>query len=110
MTTNVSIHDSINKLKKRCYGYKQQPEHGNETHLRKFNSNSDVIEYYKGNLYYDESLIEYEKAQDSITGKTHTDVEIKEIFKEKIKGIALIKRSDMSRYGPLMTNIRDQYG
>ena len=36
--------------------------------------------------------------------------EVKATVRERIMGTALLKRSDMLRYGPLMTNIRDQHG
>ena len=110
MTTNASIYDSIDEAKPTYYSYCQQPEDNNELHLRTFKSNSDVIEHYKGNLYKGAALIEHEKHIDRTNNRIRTDDEIKEVVKEKIMGMALVKLSDMSRYGPLMTDIRDQYG
>jgi len=110
MTTNASLYDSIDEAKKRYFLYYQQPEDDNEQHLRTFKSNSDIVEHYKGSLYDDKALIEYEKKEDVKNGELHTDLEIKALVKEKMMGTSLLKRSDMSRYSPLMTNIRDQYG
>ena len=42
-------------------------------------------------------------------GVDRTGDELKGIVKERMMGTALLKRSYMSRYGPLMTDIRDQY-
>ena len=110
MTTNESLYDSIDEAKRRYYTYRQQPEDDNETHLRTFKSNSDVIEHYKGSLYEDKALIDYEKEQDAKNGKNHNESELKFFVKDRMMGTALLKRSGMSRYGPLMTNIRDQFG
>ena len=61
MTTNASLYDSIDEAERRYYTYKQQPEDNNETHLRTFKSNSDVIEHYKGSMYKDKALLDYER-------------------------------------------------
>lgn len=88
----------------------QEPDDNNETHIRTFKSNFDVIKHYKGSLYKDKALIDYKEDQDIKNGESHNDDELKSIVKEKMMDTALLKRSDMSRYGPLMTNIRDQLG
>jgi len=61
MTINASIYDSIDEAKKRYYLYRQQPEDDNETHLRTFKNNIDVVEYYKGNMYEDQALVEHKR-------------------------------------------------
>ena len=83
-TTNASLYGSLDESKRRYYVYRQQPEDDNETHLRTFKSNSDVVEHYKGNLYEDKALINYEKEQDKLNGRNHTDDEIKAIVKDKL--------------------------
>ena len=100
MTTNASLYDSIDEAKKRYYVYRKQPNDDNETHLWTFKSNSDVIEHYKGSLYEDKALIDYEKEQDTKNGESHSEEELKGIVKEKMMDNALLKRSDMNRYGP----------
>jgi len=110
LTTNVSLYDSIDEAKKRCYTYMQQHEDDNEIHLRTFKRNFDVIEHYNGSLYEDNAIIDYEKEQDIKNTVTQNVDELKTIIKEKMMGTALLKRSDMSRYSPLMTDIRDQFG
>jgi len=67
MNTNVSLYNAINEAKKRFYKYRKMQEDNNETHLRAFKSNSNVVEYYKGHLYGDEALVQYEKDQDKRT-------------------------------------------
>jgi len=67
------------------------------------------VEHYNRSLYDDKALIEYEKKEAVKNGESYTDLEIKALVKEKMMGTALLKRSDMNRYGPLKTHIRDQY-
>lgn len=45
-----------------------------------------------------------------IHSRSRNDTELKSNVKEKKKGTVLLERSDMIRYSPLMTDIRDQYG
>ena len=45
MTTNALLYDAIDEAKKRYYTYRQQPEDGNEAHLKAFQSNTEVVEY-----------------------------------------------------------------
>jgi len=110
MTTNASLYDSIDEAKKRYFLYYQKPEDNNEQHLQTFKSNSDIVKHYKGSLYDDKALVEYEKKEAVKNRESYTDLEIKALVKEKMMGTASLKRSDMSRYSPLMTDIRDQYG
>ena len=105
----MCLYDSIDEAKKFYYNYKQQPEDDNESRLRTFKSNSDVVDHYKGSLYNDEALVEYKRKQDMIHSRSRNNTELESIVKEKIMGTALLKRSDMSRYCPLMNDIRDQY-
>ena len=110
MTTNSSICDSIDEAKKHYYLYRQQLEDDNETHLRTFKNNSEVVLHYKGNMYEAQALIEHEKKEAGRDGVLRTDTEFKALVRERIMGTALLKRSDMSIYGPLVTDIREQFG
>ena len=92
------------------YNYRQLPEYDNETHLRAFRINAEVVGHYKGSLFNDEALIEHEKEEDCKNGVSHSAEELLEIVKERSMGTVLLKRSDMTRYAPLMVDIRDQYG
>ena len=107
ITTNSSICDSIDEAKKHYYQYRQQPEDDNETHLRTFKNNSEVVERYKGNMYEAQALIEHEKKEAGRDGVLRTDTEFKALVREKMMDTALLKRSNMSIYGPLMTDIRE---
>ena len=89
MDTNASIYNSLDETKNRYYTYRQQPEGGNEIHLKYFKSNSDVAEHYNWNLYNYPGLIQYEKDKDLKTKRTRTDNEYREIVKEKMMGTAL---------------------
>jgi len=66
------------------------PEDDNETHLRTFKSNSDVVEHYQGNLYEDKALIKYEKKEDIAHNRSHTEEQILDIVTEKMMGTALL--------------------
>jgi len=110
MTANTLIYDSLDEAKRKYYVYRQQPEDDNEKHLRTFKSNFDVVKHYHGCLYDNPALIEYEKKQDVINRRKRSNDEVASTVKQKMTDTALLKRSDMSRYGPLMTDIRDQYG
>ena len=109
ITTNTSLYSSVDEAKRRYFTYKQQPEDDNETHLRTFKSNSDVIENYKGSMYKDKAVLDYERQQGIKKNVTHNNDELRSIVKERMMGTALRNLSDMNRYGPLMTDIRDQY-
>ena len=65
------------------------------------------MEYYKENIYEDQALIEHEKKEAGRDGVSRTDTEFKVLAREKMTHTALVKLSDMSRYSPLMTDIRD---
>ena len=61
-------------------------------------------------MYDDEALVKYEEQQDVKNGISRSDEQVRTIVKEKMMGTALLKRSDMNRYTPLLIDIRDQYG
>ena len=92
ITTNASICDSIDEAKKHYYQYRQQPEDDNETHLRIFKNNSEVVEHYKGNMYEAQALIEHEKKEAGRDGVLRTDTEFKALVREKMMDTALLKR------------------
>ena len=110
MTTNASIYDAIDESKKRYYTYHQEPWDNSETLLKAFKSNTEVIEHYEGSLFGDKSLIDFEKNENIKRGITQSEDQIKATVIEKMMGTALLKRSDMARYGSLMVDIRDQHG
>ena len=110
MTTNASLYDAIDESKKRYYAYHQERWDGNEAHLKAFKSNTEVVEHYGGNLFGDKVLIDFEKSEDIKNGVTRSDEQVRATAREKMMGTALLKRSDMSRYGPLLVDIRDQHG
>lgn len=59
MNTNASLYNSIVKSKMVYYNYREMPENDNETHLRAFNSNAEVVEHYKGSLFNEKALIKH---------------------------------------------------
>ena len=71
----------------------------------------DIIEYHGGSVTDDQALIEYERSLESHlpTNEWSSDEVIKQRAKNKMLGVALIRRADRGRYGKLMTDLKDQY-
>ena len=93
--------------------YRQRPEDTNELHTKALKSHVEHVEHSGGNLFRDTVLVEHEKALDTKAGidvSNKDDSDYYDVIKEKAMGTALIKRSDMTRYRPLLTDIRDQHG
>ena len=61
-------------------------------------------------MFDNKALINHEKEINSKNGVKRSDAQVKAVVREKMMGTALLKRSDMQRYMPLMTDIRDQHG
>ena len=92
------------------YTYRQQSEDTNEHHLKGFKSNSDVVEYYGGVLCANDAPIKYKKELDKEAGVSdRSGDKYNKIVKNKMTGVALLKRADLKRYGAQLTSIRDQF-
>ena len=111
VNTNASVYDTIDESKRRYYLYRQQPHDSNEQHTKTFKSNVEVAEHEGATLFTDAELVKYEREQDNDPDKEmKDDSAYYDTIKEKAMGVALLKRSDMTRYKPLLTDIRDQHG
>ena len=108
--TNTSIYDTLDEANSMYHAYKQENGESNARHFRNFKSIVSVIEHLGGTILSDGSLIKVEKERDDKNGlSVKTNTEYKLIVKEKMLGVAFLKRSDQKRYGKLMTSIRDQH-
>ena len=95
---NVSLYDSLYQAKRKYFSYRQGEDETNAQHLINFRNLVAIAEYYGGDIFFDESLIEYEKNQDSKTSRnTRSNTEYKIIIQEKMKGIGLLKSSNNKR-------------
>ena len=110
LEANVSLYDSVDEAKKSYYLYKQAPEDANATHLKNYRTNVEVVKHFGSDLFNDEALIDYEKNKDKTEGKaTDSDEKYAEKVREKMMGVALLKRADDERYAELKLSIRDQF-
>ena len=95
MNANEQIYDELDDAKKSYYLYRQAPHDNNEQHTRTFKENVDVVEHLNGNIFEDESLIEYEREKDTILGITDkNDAHYIKLVREKAMGTSLINRAD----------------
>ena len=70
----------------------------------------EVIEYHGGSVADDQALVEYERNLEAHfpTNEKSTEEALKLRAKNKMLGVALIRRADRGRYGKLMTDLKDQ--
>ena len=71
----------------------------------------DIIEYHGGSVTDDQALVDYERSLEThlpVDQRSSEDA-LKQRAKNKMLGVALIRRADRGRYGKLMTNLKDQY-
>ena len=110
LEANVSLYDSVDEAKKAYYSYKQAPEDSNATHLKNYKTNVDVVKHFGSDLFNDEALITYEQNKDKTEGKAiDSDEKYAERVRDKMMGVALLKRADEERYAELKLSIRDQF-
>ena len=71
----------------------------------------EVIEYHGGSVTDDQALVRYERDLEAHLpeDKRSSEETLKRRAKDKMLGVALIRRADRGRYGKLMTDLKDQY-
>ena len=108
--TNTSVYDALDEANALYYSYRKEANESNAKHLRKFKSIVSAVEYLGGSMFSDKTLTKAEKAKDEEEGATEkSDDAYKIIVKDKMLGVAFIKRADKERYGKLMKSIRDNH-
>ena len=92
------------------YDYRQENGESNTKHLKNFKNIVSAVDHLGGTMFSDGLLVKTEKEKDKNNGlPIKTDAEYSLIAKEKMLGVAFLKRADQQRYGKLMTSIRDQH-
>ena len=90
------------------YAYMQENGESNAKHLKNFKSIVAAVEHLGGTMFSDGVLIKTEKEKDKSNSQPiKSDAEYSLIVKEKMLGVAFLKRADQQRYSKLMTSIRD---
>ena len=108
--TNTSTYDAIDEANAMYYSYRQEEGESNAKHLRNFKSIVSAIEHLGGTMFSDEMLITLENEKDVKKGNvTKENEEYKNIVRNKMLGVACLKRANPRKYGRLMTSIRDQH-
>ena len=104
------VYDAMDEAKTLYYTYKQEKNESNGKHLKNFKSIIEAIEHLGGEMFADKSLFEYKKKADKETNPTtkRSDVEIANAVREKMTGVAYIKRANEDSQ-KVLTFIRDQH-
>jgi hypothetical protein len=108
--TNTSAYDALDEAINAYYKYKQEDRETNAKHLRNFKSIVAAVEHLGGSMFPYEELIEMEREKDiekGLTGKS--DVDYKKVVRDKMLGVAFIKRANDKVYTKLITSICDQH-
>ena len=109
MDTNTSVYDALDEAKMVYYTYRQDANESNAKHLRNFKSIVAAIEHQGGQMFADDALMIHEKKIDTLVGtNVRTDKEKRLCVREKMMGIALLKRGK-GKYEKLIQAIRDQH-
>ena len=108
--TNVSIYDALDGAKRTYYLYKQDENESNAMHLKLFKNLVSIIEYFGGNIFENQSLVDNEKEmdiKDNISARS--EEQYKKIVKKKMMEVGLLKRANRKTYDKLLTHIHDQF-
>ena len=94
--THISIYEALDEAKKNYYHYYQGPKTSNTQHFKNLQDMVDIIEYHGGSVTDDQALIEYERSLESRlpANERSSDEVIKQRAKNKMLGVALIRRAD----------------
>ena len=65
----MSLYDTLDQAKRNYFSYRQGEDETNDQHLINFRNLVAIVEYYGGDIFFDESLIEYEKNEDNKIGR-----------------------------------------
>ena len=109
--THTSIYEALDEAKKNYYLYYQEPKTSNSQHVKNLQNMVEVIEYHGGSVTDDQALVRYERDLEAHLpeGERSSEETLKRRAKDKMLGVALIRRADRGRYGKLMTDLKDQY-
>ena len=109
--SHTSIYEALDKAKRNFYLYYQSPLTSNVQHVKNLQDMVDIIKYHGGSVTEDRALFEHEKKLEANLPTTEKSSEetLKQRARDKMLGVALIRRADRGRYSKLMTDLKDQY-
>ena len=109
--SHTSIYEALDEAKRNFYLYYQSPLTSNVQHVKNLQDMVDIIEYHGGSVTEDRALFEHEKKLEANLPTTEKSSEetLKQRARDKMLGVALIRRADRGRYSKLMTDLKDQY-
>ena len=104
------IFDALDECRKKFYVFHQEKNESNMTHLKNLEHIVETIEDHGGSVLVEvNACIEYEKALDvSRIGAASLERSIYvQRAKERYMALLLLKRADKSRFGELITSLRN---
>ena len=110
MGTNVSVYYAQHEAIKRFYTYYQNEEDNIATHLKNFKSMIAIVEHYGGDIFYDESLADYEREMDKKNGQTtRSDKEYQQLVRDRKMAMAFLLSANRKKYGTLLDKLSDSF-
>ena len=109
--THPSIYEALDEAKKNYYLYYQGLKTSNTQHVKNLQDMVEVIEYHGGSVTDDQALAKFEESLETHLPiyQRSSEETLKKRARDKMLGVALIRRADRGRYGKLMTDLKDQY-
>ena len=108
--TNTSIYDALDEAVNLYHKYKQEDGETNAKRICNFKSTVASVEYLRGSMLPYEGLIKMERDKDNKKGVSERmDEEYRKEVRDKMLGIAFIKRANDKVYSKLITSICDQH-
>ena len=107
--SHTSIYEALDEAKRNFNLYYQSPLASNVQHVKNLQDMVDIIEYHGGSVTEDRALFEHEKKLEANLPTTEKSSEetLKQRTRDKMLGVALIRRTDRGRYSKLMTELKD---
>ena len=110
MGTNVSVYYAQHEAIKRFYAYFQNKEDNIATHWKTFKSMIAIVEHYSGNIFHDESLVNYEKEKDKKNGlPNRSNKEYQQLVRDQKMAMAFLLSANRKMYGSLLDKLSDSY-
>ena len=98
--SHTSINEALDEAMINYYHNYQGPKTSNTQHVKNLQDMVDIIEYHGGSVTDDRALVEYKRRLDSHLpdNEKFFDQILKQRVKNKMLGVALIRRVDRGRY------------
>ena len=106
LESNTCVWDALSQAKRRFYAYKQADHEPNAVHVKNLKNLFSVIEYYDGNMFEDEVLMNSIKEDATNSGESIDDAECKRRVKNKCLALELV---NSSKWRTVIEDIRTQF-